>query len=171
MTGDVYIEDSVVNINNGAKSMFILSAICLGISFVGTMFASIYFGVPMIVFIIMTVYFHLQRNVAYDYTYTNGLFEIAKVRNNANRKLLFSAECESLELMAKADSDAVAQLENGRSYRVLKVYAGEEDRTMYAALFNVEGRQTKILFEPCEEMVKAMKKQFPTKVNYIEGRD
>ena len=170
MTGDVYIEDSVLLNNKNAQSMFVLSALCLGISAVGTLFASVYFIVPMVVFILMTVYFYSERNVAFDYTYTNGLLDIAKVRNNSKRKLLFSAECEALELMAKADSDEISQLENGRSYKELKVFVGEEDRTLYAALFNVEGRQTKILFEPCEDMLKAMKKQYPTKVKYIEGR-
>ena len=170
MTGDVYIEDSVVCVNNGAKNMFVLSAICLGISVLGLMFASLFFAVPVIFFIFLTLRFYLQKHVAYDYTYTNGLFEIARVSNNSKRKLLFSSEFENLEILALNDSDEIKQFESNKAYKTLPVFVGEEDRTLYAALFNVEGRLTKVVFEPCTEMLKAMKKQYPAKVKYIERR-
>lgn len=168
MSQDIYIEDSVNITNNGAKNMFVLSAICLVISFLGVFFAHILFGIPLIIFIFMTAHFYYERHVAFDYTYTNGLLEIAKVRNNEKRKLLFSAECEALEILAEAEDDEVKRMESNNSYKTYKVYVGDEDRSLWVALFNVEGRQTKIMFEPSVELLKAMKRQYPSKVRYIE---
>ena len=170
MSNDVYIEDSVSITNNGAKSMFVLSLICLVISAAGLLFASIFFGIPFVIFIVLSVHFYYERHVAYDYTYTNGLLDIAKVRNNTKRKLLFSAECDALEIMALNDSDDIRDHERGTEYKPLKVYVGDEQRSLWVALFNVDGKNIKIIFEPSDELIKAMKRQFPSKVKYIERR-
>ena len=170
MSTDIYIEDSVNVTNNGAKTMYLLSMICLAASFFGMMFVTILFGIPFVLFIFLTVYFYYERHVAYDYTYTNGLFEIAKVRNNVKRKLLFSEECEKLEFMADSECDDLIMFENNGDYKTLKVYVGDESRNLWVAFFNSDGRKTKIMFEPGEELVKAIKRQYPSKVKYIERK-
>ena len=72
--------------------------------------------------------------------------------------------------MALNDSDDIRDHERGTEYKPLKVYVGDKQRSLWVALFNVDGKNIKIIFEPSDELIKAIKRQFPSKVKYIERR-
>jgi hypothetical protein len=109
--------------------------------------------------------------VVYSHTYNNGLLEIAKVRKNGKKKLVFSADCESLEDMGRYTLDDTWWVPVSFDYKTSMAVAGSDlgvSKDVWVGFFNVKEKRTKILFKPSEELVKAIKNQYPSKVRYDE---
>lgn len=84
---------------------------------------------------------------------------------------MFSAECDSLEEMGKYNTDDTWWVKKSQDYKTWISFVGDElgvNKNIWVAFFNVEGKRTRIIFKPSEEMIKAIKRQYPSKVRYDE---
>lgn len=161
--GDTYIEQMVKRVTPLylviAKWMLIVLE-CF-IILTGLMFFDV------IVLIIATalgfgVYFLVRRwDLEYEYIYQNGELVIDKIMSKASRKRVCAVDVQSMELMFKGTDHPEA-----RAFRDLKVKnfttRCHEDR-VYTIV--VGGSQNvKVLFEPNEEIVAAIRMMVPRKV-------
>ena len=97
--------------------------------------------------------------------------EIAKARRNGPKKQLFSAEFDFLEVMGKEIgrllvSDIYKKTLNNQ-YTEKEFLGGGLDgsrRDSYEARFNIDGKFISIKFSPSEDLVNAIKRQYPDKV-------
>ena len=195
MSDNVYAEDSVREYN-GAGVLIIIGAI--GIVFFTVLFLvfeHFYKDLPLINFIITrvslifgygyciyTIVHHfLERHATFNFTYNNGHLEIAKVRKNGQKKLLFSAECESLEVMGsylykskKYIGSELYKKTVANNYTEMS-FCGEpldgNERNWWEARFNIMGKYVLIHFNPSDEFVKTMKSQFPDKVIFYDSQE
>ncbi len=178
-SGTDHIEESVNITDSASTSLGIITAVIallFAIAIVpftklGWFFPIICCCTMCVTFIYAAVHFFSESHVVYSHTYNNGLLEIAKLRKNGRKKLMFSAECESLEDMGKYTMDDTWWVPAGLEYKTTMSFAGSEvgvSKDIWVAFFNDNGKRTKIVFKPSEELVKVMKKQYPSKVRYNE---
>ncbi|MCR5105569.1 MAG: hypothetical protein K6B68_14135 [Eubacterium sp.] len=183
-SSDAYVEDSVNISDSGANFFVFLGAMgCVFFTIlsvvlfvfgkpyniINLIFSLIFAVIGYAYCIYIMVKYLSERHVTYNYTYNDGHLEIAKVRKNGKRKIMFSADCESMEIMGIYNSDEVWQATKNMKYKTLMSFVGDElgvNKNIWTAYFNIEGNRTKIIFWPSEELIKAMKKQYPTKVKY-----
>ncbi len=169
---DVNVEDSVKISNNEAGFVVFISVVGL-VFFIGVVLLPFVFTgniyligtflsvIGCIFCIRMLIHYVPELNAKYDYIYNNGLLEIFKVKKNGDRKLLFSADCETMEAMG---------LYNDRALKVLDVdthegfFGQQPGRKDWAAIFVVDNKRKLIYFNPSEELVKAIKSQYSSKV-------
>ena len=183
-SADVNVEDSVREYNGAGFVVFlgVAGLVAFGSGTLAlvifrdrlpayNLLLSLFFTVIGIIYCIYIIVHHsLEKNATYNYTYNNGIFEIAKVRKNGQRKLKFSAECEWLEFMGTSR----ALVKNGKwdskkiqDYTKMEFYGEGLDgnrRETYEAFFNIEGKNVRVQFSPSEEFVKAINSQYPAKV-------
>lgn len=184
MSADAYsaenhIEEKVDVTDSASTSLGVIFAIiALIFAAVIVLFVKLgwFFGIlcsctMCVVFIFSAVHFFSESHVVYSHTYNNGLLEIAKVRKNGKKKLVFSADCESLDDMGRYTLDDTWWVPVSFDYKTSMSFAGSDlgvSKDVWVGFFNVKEKRTKILFKPSEELVKAIKNQYPSKVRYDE---
>lgn len=97
-----------------------------------------------------------KLNIEYEYSITNGSFDIDKIINQKKRKSLFSAECKYIELMAKVKSSKFNQ-SIATAPLTIKAVSTMDAPDVYFAVVNSNGKKTLVYFEPNEKMLKAIK--------------
>jgi hypothetical protein len=191
-SADAYAEDSVREYN-GAGFVIILGAIgfvfftvfIVFLIFLSGDISNIYLSSSFIFSIIgwiysiyLMVHNFLEKNATFNYKYNNGQLEIAKVRKNGSRKVVFSADCESMELMGTPNKKGLL---NSKKYMKIRTknntnmsFSGEgldnSKRDYCEAYFNFEGNYIKFIFNPSEEFIETIKRQYPSKVFYNEEK-
>ena len=182
-TAENYAEDSLDICNNEPNFLMFLyiigllisvSLFPLAISFLGNsiILAAFFIGLGIgfcRIFIPKIVHYAKERNAKYNYIYDNGRLEIAKIRKNGNREVLFSANCDSLISMGKYNDRDHMDATRGIEYESGNVFVAQDisvKRETLQAVFTVDGKNIDFYFEPSEELIKAVQSQYPTKVHY-----
>lgn len=108
------------------------------------------------------LYRHLSKtNAEYEYVHTNDVFDVDLVTMNSRRKQLCSVDLSSVTLVARADSEAVA--DQGKLKRIN--YAGDATpNTLYAMVYGENGTQKILLLQLDERMRSSLKQWLPGKV-------
>ncbi len=119
----------------------------------------------MILFLVLLFvdYYVLRRmDVEFEYTYFDGSIDIAKVMNKQFRKELFSTNIkEDMEIVAPSEHDDLKyhQVEKTLNYSSMI----PENKT-YTMVTSHKGQKVKVIFEPNEKMLNAMRDVAPRKV-------
>lgn len=157
---DIFVE-KIVSKKKGTKDYLIIA---------GIVFAAIILALIVTPFliqngIIVIIYAGLiygakflicKLNVEYEYSVTNGAFDIDKIINQKKRKRLFSAECKDIEIMAKVKSSKFDQ-SIAAAPLTIKAVSTMDSPDAYFAVINSNGKKTVVYFEPNEKMLKAIK--------------
>lgn len=165
--GDVFNEQ-LVEKKNSMKDNLIRAAIVVGaillmfICFMIQFLAG--FIVPIVVVIIIGAGFLMRRlNVEYEYVFTSGDLDIDKIFNKNKRKKFLSIDVRKIEIMAPVDSkDHARELSNFQ--KVVDCSSGVKKDNTYAAMLVRDGKKEKLILEPNEKMLKAIKKYIPRKI-------
>ena len=187
---DGSVEDSVRECN-GAGVLFVLGIIvCVFLS--GLIFAFIKFSEHIhmfkpealiagassafVVCVLAIIHFALEKNAIFKYTFNNGRLEIFKIRKIGEKKLMFSADCDSMEVMGPSTgkfhcSEAYKKTKANKYTDIHVTGEGlDADKRVYCeAFFNTEGKYIMIYFNPSERFIKAMRNQYPSKVLYDDS--
>lgn len=115
--------------------------------------------VLLIISAISTIYFMGYKNIEYEYDYTNGSLEIAKIINNEKRKKVLSVEPSEVKLVAAAGTNESLKYDHVK----LKTYdctsGNNEDKTyILVGHSEAKGNDFKLLFNPSEDLVNAIAK-------------
>lgn len=123
------------------------------------------YGIPLMITIVATYFVSQSAKLDFDYTYTNGCLDITRIVRKRRRKEIVSCEMKDVMVVAVSKSEPVQQY-IGRSMKTFDCTSHDKDTPYYTMI--VKGEQAnsdlKILFEPGEEMLEAMKRIAPDKV-------
>ncbi|NLI60602.1 MAG: hypothetical protein GX375_04125 [Clostridiales bacterium] len=174
---DNFREESVSKVNSGLTTLVYVLAFA-GMVFFGffaLMFLmSILNGnlqIPTIVFTLVfggLAYgcFVIRNNqrVEYDYTFTNGTLDIAKVINNSKRKRLLSTDIREFEILAPTSDEGFQRMLNHKGIEKKFNYFLNRGGGLYYGVFMHEEKKSLLVFEPSDEMVEMFKIYNPRNV-------
>lgn len=102
--------------------------------------------------------------IEYDYTFTNGVLDIAKVINNSKRKRVLSVDVREFDCIAHTSDPgfqkALANPAIGKKYNCFLNRGGG----LYYGIIIHEGQKSLLVFEPSQEMLKLFKVYNPRNV-------
>lgn len=140
------------------KILSIMLTVCfivLGMVFLVGLLLAIIFGVA-------AYFIYLNADLEYEYLYVDKELTIDKVMAKSRRKRVATFDLNKMEIVAPIKSWHLDNYKN-RTDKVFDYSSGEERQPDKRFLFFYDG-QKKIIFEPNEEMVKAMQFSAPRKV-------
>ena len=170
---DLFREESVRKVNTGLNNfLFILAWVgmilfgFLALSFLMMLFSGI-LKAPVIVGLIVSgaltfLCYRLRNNqrIEYDYTFTNGAFDIAKVINNNKRKKLLTTEIKEFEVIAPTSDDGFQRMLQYPGIKKLNYFLNRGGG-LYYGIFSHEGQKSILVFEPSDELSQMFKKANP----------
>lgn len=99
----------------------------------------------------------------FEYVFTSGDLDIDKIFNKNKRKRFITVDVRKFEIMAPVDSkDHARELSNYQ--KIVDCSSGIKKENTYAAMVVRDGKREKLILEPNEKMLKAIKKYIPRKV-------
>lgn len=106
-----------------------------------------------------------NQRIEYDYTFTNGIFDIAKVINNSKRKKLLSVNVREIDQLAHtSDPGFQRALQNPSINKKYNYFLNKGGGLYYAVLIH-EGSKDLLVFEPSEEMLQLFKTYNPRNIH------
>lgn len=110
-------------------------------------------------------YFVLPKtDLEYEYLFVNGELDIDVVMAKSKRKRVKSIDLTDADLVAPEKSHRMDYYNGNTRMKVLDYSSGNPEHKRYAIIARVDGANTKILFEPDENMAQAIRKSSPSKV-------
>lgn len=109
--------------------------------------------------------FKNNQRIEYDYTFTNGTFDIAKVINNNKRKKLLSLNVREIDQLAHTSDPGFQRALQNPSITKKYNYFLNKGGGLYYAVTIHEGGKALLVFEPSEEMLKLFKTYNPHNVH------
>ena len=129
-------------------------------------FYGLFFGM-LLVFLCMYVF--KNTNVEYEYQFISGELDIDVIFSKKKRKKARRFDLKTVEVFAPSDSDVFAQYEKKmqeKAYKVVDYSSGNPDRKKYAFVVSKgEKGVEKVIFEPNEKMVEAIRQFIPSKMH------
>lgn len=119
--------------------------------------------IPVLICGISFYFLNMYQSVEYEYLYVDKELQIDRILGKTKRKRMETLDINALELMAPENSPELTKMTNGNSMgnKVKKDYSsGIKKDNNYIMV--IEGKQ--IVFEPTQELVKAIKMIAPRKV-------
>lgn len=111
------------------------------------------------------IYFYKDNlKTDYEYSYTNGILDIAKVINNKKRKELISVDTKKeLELIAPIMTNGFDKYQKTSNIKKVNAWLNR-DMKKHFAIIRKDSEKILLIFEPRDEFVKVIKKYNPSKV-------
>ena len=117
------------------------------------------------VILIGVTYFLLpSTDLEFEYIYVDGDIDIDAVMGKAKRKRKKSFSVKEIELMAPAKSHRMDYYNNDMKMQVLDYSSNNPENHCFCAVIHQDGAAQKILFEPNQEMLDAIRMRAPGKV-------
>ncbi len=174
---DNFREESISKANTGLNTLIYVLAF-LGMIVFGFLslmfFMSVYngnFSVPSIVGTLLFGAlafgcFVLRNNqrIEYDYTFTNGILDIAKVINNSKRKRLLSTDIRDFEIIAPTSDEGFQRILNHKGIEQRFNYFLNRGGGLYYGVFVHNGKKSLLVFEPSDTLVEMFKIYNPRNV-------
>lgn len=164
MNSDTYVE-CLVSRKPSALMKFLkilLIMLCVAFLFVG--FA---FGMPLAIFLVipfggLAYFVSLKANIEYEYLYLDREISVDRISGQSSRKRIATYEVDRMEIIAPIKSYHLDDYKN-RQCKTVDYSSGIEGQPDKRYVFFYEGN-TKIVFEPSEELIKAVYNVAPRKV-------
>lgn len=119
------------------------------------------FILPIIIVVIAGVVFMMRRyNIEYEYVFTNGDLDIDRITNKSRRKQVLSVNVKSFVTMVPAGNKAYEN-EISNFTKLYDFSSGTVTEDTYVAIFEQNKERVKMIFEPNEQMFKAIRSYIP----------
>jgi len=102
-------------------------------------------------------------NIEYEYSFLTGELDIDMIMGQNSRKRVFSISINDTEIIAHEKSDRIAYF-NNPDVTVIDYSTGIPSDDKYVIAANLDGKKTKVIFEPNRKMIEAMRELAPNKV-------
>lgn len=162
---DVFKEQLVARKSNAKdlvkKVGVVLGAIILlivGATFVPSIAIFLALGLGWVAFVLIR-----RFNLEFEYIFTNGELDIDKIYNKLKRKHALTVDVRSFVVMVQMNNPSLKS-EIGNITKVLDYSAGEVTDSTYAAVYEDDGQRIQLIFDPNEEIFKAIKMYIPRKI-------
>lgn len=159
---DTYVECMVKRKANGAMNVLkVLLWVIAGFTFVLGM-ASFLFLIVAIAVGVGAYFLGLNANLEYEYLYVDRQLTVDKIMAKTRRKRVETFDLERMEMLAPIKSWHLEDYKN-RQFKTVDYSAGVEEKPdrRYCMIYNGE---KKVIFQPNEEMVTAIRSIAPRKV-------
>lgn len=128
-------------------------------------FYGLFFGMLLV---FLSMYVFKNTNIEYEYQFISGDLDIDVIFAKKKRKKARRFDIKSVEVFAPADSDAFKpydRYKEQKAYKVVDYSSGYPDRKKYAFIVSMgEKGVAKVIFEPNEKMVEAIRNYIPSKM-------
>lgn len=122
------------------------------------------FGVVIMTLAGLATYFvFLNLSVEYEYLFAEGGLSVDRIMGRARRKKMFDCEKDDVQMVAPADSYVLKDYVN-QDTKEKDFTSGRKNAKVYALVYRKGAESLKILFEPNEKMLNAMRRAFPRKL-------
>jgi len=111
------------------------------------------------------IYFYKDTlKTDYEYSYTNGILDIAKVINNKKRKELVSIDTKKeLEILAPIMTNGFDRYQSMSNIKKVSAWLNR-DMKKHFAIVRKDSERIMLIFEPRDTFVQVVKKHNPSKV-------
>lgn len=111
------------------------------------------------------IYFYKDTlKTDYEYSYTNGILDVAKVINNKKRKEILSVDTKKeLELLAPIMTNGFDRYQGMSDVKKINAWLNR-DMKKHFAIIRKDNQKMMLIFEPRDEFVNVVKKHNPSKV-------
>lgn len=107
----------------------------------------------------LLLYFRSRQRIEFEYAFTNGFIEIAKVINNSKRKELLGIKYKEVEAIGPCTSEEFARYQDMKDKKVINAVLNKEKPQYF--VFSVRGDEKFLtIMEPSEELVQLMRMYF-----------
>ncbi|GEM_PF-2078207 len=163
-SNDTFVEDAVKVVETAADTAkrtgliaITMSLLCATVVLTGTL--KLIVTILLIINGILTIIVVTNKNIEYEYDYTNGSLEIAKIIDNSKRKTILNIEPSEVKLVAAVGTNDALRYDHVK----LKKYdcsAHNPDEKDYILVGHSEakGDDFKVIFTPSEKLLNAMSK-------------
>ena len=110
-----------------------------------------------------TYFVFLNMSVEYEYLFAEGGLSVDRIMGRARRKRVFDCDKEDVQIVAPADSFVLKDYER-QGAKIKDFSSGRRDAKVYAMMYQKGAENYKVLFEPNEKMIGAMRRAYPRKV-------
>lgn len=122
---------------------------------------------PLLLFVAAAIGFgayliNINSSIEYEYLYIDKEIVVDKIMSQSKRKRVASYEVDKIEIMAPLKSYHLDQFKN-RTFKEVDISSGVEGQPEVRYTFYYNGTD-KVIFEPNEAMVKAIRNVAPRKV-------
>ena len=164
-TNDTFVEEAVKVIEKAQdKTKKTCAAVATFVLLMGTVgfsrgILTIIMAILLIIMAIFTIILYTNKNIEYEYDYTNGSLEIAKIINNEKRKKVVNIESNEVKMVAATDTNESLKYDHVQ----LKTYdcsAHDSEQKDYILVAHSEakGNDFKVIFTPSDKLLNAMAK-------------
>ncbi len=163
-SNDTFVEEAVKSrdtaVTKTKKRFFPIITVIFLLGTIGTVGVfKIISAVLLIIFAIITIIIMGNKNIEFEYDYTNGSLEIAKIINNEKRKSVVSIESSEIKMVAAAGTNESLKYDHVK----LKTYdcsAHDEEQKDYILVAHSEakGNDFKVIFTPSDRLLSAMER-------------
>ncbi len=109
---------------------------------------------------VVSYLFHDRLRTEYEYTFTNGSLDFAKVYNNRSRKSLGSLNVRTVEGFGPVSGQAFQRYLSMQNVEQTRWFLNREGNLHYF-YFQKESKRRLIIFEPSEELVGLIRHYLP----------
>lgn len=113
--------------------------------------------------IFAVIYFFPRLNVVYEYVFVDGQLDFDKIFGGVKRKSDLRIELEQVQIIAPLDSHTLDQYKE-QSFRTKNYSSRDPNIKPYVIIYRKGDSAYKIIFEPSEDLKKAIKLKAPRKI-------
>lgn len=110
-----------------------------------------------------TFFLFQTLSIEYEYLYVDGTLSIDKILGKARRKKVIECAKEDLLIAAPSDSFVLKDYET-KDIKVIDCSSGEKGAKAYAFIYNKGAQHIKLLMEPNDKLIQAVRYTSPSKV-------
>lgn len=128
------------------------------------------FAIVFVAAIWGNVFLWRRLDKEYEYIYTDGNLDVDCVFHRSSRKRMVSIDCREFEVVAPAGEERLQSAFERKYDKVLDAGRGGIRENTYIAICNREGNTLKLLFEPSDAILEAMRHYIPRTLVLPNGR-
>ncbi|MCR4694970.1 MAG: DUF6106 family protein [Pseudobutyrivibrio sp.] len=166
-SNDTYVEEAVKSAETKKQSTVKNCFLALTIILLAAtaIMPNLIFTILLIVSAIFTILKFSEKNVEYEYIYTNGSLDVAKIINNSKRKKVVSVESADVMMIAELGTNEALKYDNA-NMKFFDCSAHNEEKTDYILVGHSQEKDFdfKMLFTPGEKLMNAMKRYNKQKI-------
>lgn len=151
----LYFLSNVLMFVFGVFGLFALQTVLFAFSVQSLIIGVILIGLALLLF-----FKKGTLRTEYEYTFTNGELDFAKVFNNIKRKTLGTMKVKNVESFGKVNSNYFNKIINSKDIKTVNWFLNR-DTELYYFYYIKEGKKNMVVFEPDNEMVELIKKYLP----------
>ncbi len=151
----LYYLSNILMVVFGVLGIFVLQTVLFAFSIQSLILGAILVGIAVLLFLKKGT-----LRTEYEYTFTNGELDFAKVFNNMKRKTLGTMKVKNVESFGKVNSNYFNKIINSKDIKKVNWFLNREIE-LYYFYYIKEGQKNIIVFEPDDEMVDLVKKYLP----------